>query len=61
VRGARPASDQERELVVAAERGDKAACRELVDTFLPAIAHVARRFESGGARSFEEPMGYGPC
>jgi RNA polymerase primary sigma factor len=47
VRGARPASGRERELVVAAERGDRAACRELVDTFLPAIAHVARRFETG--------------
>jgi RNA polymerase sigma factor (sigma-70 family) len=29
---------------VATEGGDKAACRELVDAFLPAIASVARRF-----------------
>jgi RNA polymerase primary sigma factor len=37
-----------RELVIAVERGDRAACRELVASFLPAIAHVARRFETGG-------------
>jgi RNA polymerase primary sigma factor len=48
VRRAGLTADQERELVVAAERGDRAACRELVASFLPAIAHVARRFESGG-------------
>jgi len=40
--------DAERELVVAAERGDPAACRELVASFLPAIAHLARRFDRGG-------------
>jgi RNA polymerase primary sigma factor len=45
-RTARPSAERERELVVAAERGDSAACRELVAAFLPAIAHVARRFES---------------
>jgi RNA polymerase primary sigma factor len=48
VRGSRPSAEEERELVVAAERGDSAACRELVASFLPAIAYVARRFESGG-------------
>jgi RNA polymerase primary sigma factor len=48
VRGSRPSAEEERELVVAAERGDSAACRELVASFLPAIAHVARRFETGG-------------
>jgi RNA polymerase primary sigma factor len=48
VRGSRPSAEEERELVVAAERGDSAACRELVALFLPAIAHVARRFETGG-------------
>jgi RNA polymerase primary sigma factor len=35
-------------LVVATERGDEAACRQLVDAFLPAIASVARRFDRGG-------------
>ena len=39
---------QERDLVVATERGDAAACRQLVETFLPAIAGVARRFDRGG-------------
>jgi RNA polymerase primary sigma factor len=48
VRGSQRSAEQERELVVAAERGDRAACRELVASFLPAIAHVARRFETGG-------------
>jgi RNA polymerase sigma factor (sigma-70 family) len=48
VRSSRPSPEQVRELVVAAERGDGAACRELVASFLPAIAHVARRFETGG-------------
>jgi RNA polymerase primary sigma factor len=35
-------------LVVATERGDKAACRKLVDLFTPAIGGVARRFDAGG-------------
>jgi RNA polymerase primary sigma factor len=35
-------------LVVATDRGDEAACRQLVDAFLPAIAGVARRFDGGG-------------
>jgi RNA polymerase primary sigma factor len=48
VRGSRPSAEKERELVIAAERGDSAACRELVTSFLPAIAHVARRFDTGG-------------
>ena len=48
VRGSRPSAEEERELVVAAERGDSAACRELVASFLPAIAHLARRFDTGG-------------
>jgi RNA polymerase primary sigma factor len=48
VRRSRPSGEEERALVVAAERGDKAACRELVASFLPAITHVARRFEAGG-------------
>src|SRR4051794_26079060 len=47
LRGARLSPEQERELVVATERGDKAACRQLVDAFLPAIGAVARRFDGG--------------
>src|SRR5690349_5682288 len=43
----RLSAERERELVVAAERGDRAACRELVAAFLPAIVHVAHRFETG--------------
>jgi RNA polymerase primary sigma factor len=35
---------QERDLVIAAERGDVEACRTLVEAFLPAIASVARGF-----------------
>jgi RNA polymerase primary sigma factor len=46
--GSRPSADHERELIVAVERGDRDACRELVALFLPAIAHVARRFETAG-------------
>jgi RNA polymerase sigma factor (sigma-70 family) len=48
VHRSRPSAEEERELVVAVERGDTAACRELVASFLPAIAQVARRFETGG-------------
>jgi RNA polymerase primary sigma factor len=48
VRGSGLSSEQERELVVATERGDKAAGRQLVDSFLPAIGGVARRFDVGG-------------
>ena len=47
-RGSRASAEEERELVVAAERGDEAACRELVASFLPAIAHVARQVDKGG-------------
>jgi RNA polymerase primary sigma factor len=48
VRGSELSPEQERELVVATERGDKAAGRQLVDSFLPAIGSVARRFDVGG-------------
>jgi RNA polymerase primary sigma factor len=48
VRGSRLSAEEERKLVVAAERGDTAARHELVALFLPAIAQVARRFELGG-------------
>jgi RNA polymerase sigma factor (sigma-70 family) len=41
--------EQELELVAATEHGDRAACRQLVDAFLPAIGGVARRFGPGGA------------
>jgi DNA-directed RNA polymerase specialized sigma subunit len=45
VRGSRLSPERERELVVGTERGDKAACRELVDSFMPAIDSIVRRFE----------------
>jgi RNA polymerase primary sigma factor len=38
------AQARERELLLAAASGDHAACEELVDAFLPAIAGVARRY-----------------
>jgi RNA polymerase primary sigma factor len=38
---------QVQELVVAAEGGDRDACRRLVESFLPAIAGVARHFPRG--------------
>ena len=37
---------RERELVLAAAAGDQAACKELVEAFLPAIAGVARRYRT---------------
>ena len=37
---------QERDLVIAAERGDPEACRKLVEAFLPAIVGLARGFRS---------------
>lgn len=39
---------RERELVVAAEGGDEQACRQLIDSFLPAIRGLARRFAANG-------------
>jgi RNA polymerase primary sigma factor len=41
---------------VATEAGDKAACRELVEAFLPAIGSVARRFKTGGRVQRSELM-----
>jgi len=38
-------ASQERDLVIAAECGDSAACRELVEAFLPNIAGLARSFQ----------------
>ena len=40
--------ERERELVVAAEGGDQEACRELIDSFLPEIRRLARRFTTSG-------------
>ena len=51
--GSRLSPERERQLVVATEGGDRAACRELVDAFLPAIAAIARRF--GGDRRVQRP------
>jgi RNA polymerase primary sigma factor len=48
--------EQERELVVAAESGDAAACRKLVETFLPAIASLARGYPSGAGVDRRELM-----
>ena len=47
LRGAPLSAERERELVAATEGGDEAACRQLVDSFLPAIGGVARRFAGG--------------
>lgn len=44
---------RERELVLAAAAGDRAACEKLVQAFLPAIAGVARRYR--GAHSVQRP------
>jgi hypothetical protein len=44
---------RKRELVLAAAAGDRAACEELVQAFLPAIAGVARRYR--GAHSVQRP------
>jgi RNA polymerase primary sigma factor len=43
-------------LVVATEGGDEGACRQLVDSFLPAIGGVARRFGAGGGVQRTELM-----
>jgi RNA polymerase primary sigma factor len=47
VPGRRLSPEEERDLVIATERGDVRACRELVDAFLPRIRVVARRFAFG--------------
>jgi RNA polymerase primary sigma factor len=56
VRGSGLSPERERALVVATERGDKAACRQLVDAFLPAIGGVARRFDSDARLQRSELM-----
>jgi RNA polymerase sigma factor (sigma-70 family) len=47
VRGLRLSAEQEQELVVGTARGEEAASRQLVESFLPAIGGVARRFGGG--------------
>ena len=39
--------------MVATEGGDRAAARQLVDSFLPAIGGMARRFDIGGVERSE--------
>jgi RNA polymerase sigma factor (sigma-70 family) len=56
VRGSRLSAEQERALVVAAEGGDADACRQLVDSFLPAIGAVARRINTSGRVQRSELM-----
>ena len=48
-------------MVVATEGGDKAACRELVEAFLPSIAAVARRFPSDPRLQRTELVQEGVC
>jgi RNA polymerase sigma factor (sigma-70 family) len=47
---------QERDLVIATEAGDAAACRQLVDAFLPAIGAMARGFNTGAGVERTELM-----
>jgi RNA polymerase sigma factor (sigma-70 family) len=44
---------QERDLVIAAERGDSEACRKLVEAFLPAIGNLARSFQNSRVERVE--------
>jgi RNA polymerase sigma factor (sigma-70 family) len=41
------ARGEEQDLVVAAEAGDEAACRRLIEAFLPAIGTMARAYRGG--------------
>jgi RNA polymerase sigma factor (sigma-70 family) len=43
-RGSSLLPEQERDLVVATEAGDRVACRQLVDAFLPSIRGIARHY-----------------
>jgi RNA polymerase primary sigma factor len=56
VHGARLSAERERQLVVATEGGDEAACRQLVEAFLPSIGGIARRFAVGGRVQHAELM-----
>jgi RNA polymerase sigma factor (sigma-70 family) len=53
VSDARLSPERESELVVAAEGGDRAACRQLVDHYLPAIAGIARHFGTAAVERTE--------
>jgi RNA polymerase primary sigma factor len=44
---------QERDLVIAAGRGDSDACRDLVEAFLPAIGDLARGFKNSRVERME--------
>jgi RNA polymerase primary sigma factor len=44
---------QERDLVIAAERGDPDSCRKLVEAFLPAIGDLARSFQNSRVERLE--------
>jgi RNA polymerase sigma factor (sigma-70 family) len=55
-RGSPLSAEREQELVVGTARGDQAACRQLVEAFLPAIGGVARRFDAGGGVERSELM-----
>src|SRR5690348_15967228 len=44
---------QERNLVIAAERGDSDACRKLVEAFLPAIGDLAHSFKNSRVERLE--------
>jgi RNA polymerase primary sigma factor len=44
---------QERDLVIAAQRGDSDACRKLVEAFLPAIGDLARSFRNSRVERLE--------
>jgi len=48
--------ERERDLVVAAEAGDRRACTALVEAFTPAIAGIARRYRGSVTVSHEELM-----
>ena len=44
---------QERDLVIAAERGDSDSCRKLVEAFLPAIGDLARSYQHSRVERLE--------
>jgi RNA polymerase primary sigma factor len=48
VRDSPLSAERQRELIVAAEGGDENSRRQLVESFLPAIRGLARRFAAGG-------------
>jgi RNA polymerase primary sigma factor len=50
---------QEQSLVVAAKGGDAAACRKLVEVFMPAIARIAHGFPTGAGVERQELLQQG--